>query len=330
MIATISLDDFDRHREDYRKMRLGIFNHQPSGVEANERDLNLFSSYFHERKFENITGEGILSFLSWLHEQRNNCAGSINRKEASIRSYFKYLRFSQVGGTDAFPIESLPRAREPYTGPLDALEPDEVVRLLGSIDRNSILGFRDFLLYTLLYRLGLRLGEALSITIEDIDFEKEILHIHGKGRRERKLPLLSDLLDLIEKWLLYRTKLCGADRLDALFISKKGNRLSARTAQDNLQKIVAKAAPFSIKKVTPHSLRHAFATHAIEGEQDLFVLKAIMGHSSTKSTEIYLHPSMRVLKKAVNNHIASQILNDLIKENIIVLRVHQARKTEGT
>ena len=324
MVATISLTDFDCLREDYHYLRLGIFNHQPSGVEANERDLNLFSSYFHDRNIDRITGEGVLSFLTYLREERDNHAGAINRKESSIRSYLRYLRFTQVDGADEFPIESLPRAREPYTGPKEALEPDEVVRLLGSIDKNSVLGFRNFFLYTLIYRLGLRLGEALSIDIKDIDFEKEILHIHGKGRRERKLPLLPDILELIDRWLLYRTRLCGADHLDALFISKKGNRLSARTAQDNLKKIVAKAGPFSIEKVTPHSLRHAFATHAIEGEQDIYVLKAIMGHASTKSTEIYLHPSMRVLRKAMNNHIASKILDDLIKENIVALRVHQA------
>ena len=323
MIATISLTDFDHFREDYRNLRLGIFNHQPSGVKGNEYDLNLFSDYFHEHNIKAITGEKILNSLAWLREERGNHAGAINRKEASIRSYFRYLRFVQIEGADFFPIESMPRAREPYTGPVKALEPDEVSRLLGSIDKNSILGFRDFFLYSMLYRLGLRIGEAISINIKDIDFEKEILNIHGKGRRERKLPLLSDLMDILEKWLIYRTKLCGANRLDALFISKKGNRLSIRTAQDNLQKIVTKAGPFSIEKVTPHSMRHAFATHAIEGEQDIYVLKAILGHASTKSTEIYLHPSMRVLRKAVNNHIASEILTDLIKAKNVVLRVHQ-------
>ena len=323
MIAAISLTNFDHHREDYHNLRLGIFNHQPSGVKGNEYDLNLFSNYFHEHNIKAITGEEILNSLAWLREERGNHAGAINRKEASIRSYFRYLRFVQIEGADSFPIESMPRAREPYTGPVKALEPDEVSRLLGSIDKNSVLGFRDFFLYSMLYRLGLRIGEAISINIKDIDFEKEILNIHGKGRRERKLPLLPDLMDILEKWLVYRTKLYGANHLDALCISKKGNRLSIRTAQDNFQKIVTKAGPFSIEKVTPHSLRHAFATHAIEGEQDIFVLKAIMGHASTKSTEIYLHPSMRVLRKAMNNHVASEILADLITAKNAALRVHQ-------
>jgi len=125
----------------------------------------------------------------------------------------------------------------------------------------------------MLYSLGLRIGEALSIKIEDIDFDNEILHILGKGRRKRKLPLTRNLLDMIKKWLLYRTQLSNAEKLHALFVSKKGNQLSPRTAQDNLKKIVEKAGPFSIEKVTPHSLRHAFATHAIEGGQDIIVLK---------------------------------------------------------
>jgi site-specific recombinase XerD len=323
MIAAISLTDFDHFRENYRNLRLGIFNHQPSGVKSNEYDLNLFSNYFHEHNIKAITGVAILNSLAWLREERGNHAGAINRKEASIRSYFRYLRFVQIEGADSFPIESMPRAREPYTGPVKALEPDEVSRLLVSIDKDSVLGFRDFFLYSMLYRLGLRIGEAISINIKDIDFEKEILNIHGKGRHERKLPLLPDLMDILEKWLVYRTRLYGANHLDALFISKKGNRLSVRTAQDNFQKIVTKASPFSIEKVTPHSLRHAFATHAIEGEQDIFVLKAILGHASTNSTEIYLHPSMRVLRKAVNNHIASEILADLITAKNVAIRVHQ-------
>jgi len=200
-----------------------------------------------------------------------------------------------------------------------------VIKLLNTVDQTSVLGFRDLTLYTVLYSLGLRISEALNINIEDIDTINEVVHIHGKGRKNRTLPLTKDLLEIINKWMVYRTYLINAATLHALFVSKKGNRLAVRTAQDNFKKIAGKAGPFSIEKVTPHSLRHAFATHAIEGEQDIFVLKAIMGHASTKSTEIYLHPSMKVLKKAINEHLASEILNDLIKGNILTLRVHQAR-----
>lgn len=323
MIATIGLNDFDNYQQDYHQLRLGLLDHQPSGVAANVRDLNLFSRYFHDNNQQDITGVSILGALTWFREERDNHAGAINRKESSLRSYLKYLKFNQISGTDRFPIENLPRAREPYNGPIEALEPEEVTRFLVGIDGNSVLGIRDLLLYTLLYRLGLRIGEAIAIDLHDIDFEKDILIIHGKGRRKRKLPLLPDLMELLDSWLSCRNRLFNADRLDALFVSKKGNRLSIRTAQDNMKKLVDKAEPFSIDKVTPHSLRHAFATHAIEGEQDLIVLKAIMGHASSKSTEIYVHPSMRVLKKAVNDHISAEILDELISGDQIAYRIHQ-------
>jgi len=214
--------------------------------------------------------------------------------------------------------------------PVEALEPQEVNRLLGRIDKGSVLGFRDFLLYSLLYRLGLRLGEALAIDLGDIDLEKQLLRVHGKGRRERTLPLVSDLPVLIEKWLVFRDKLCGAERLNALFISKKGNRLSARTAQDNFKKILAAAGPLSIAKVTPHSLRHAFASHALQDDTTdakLIVLKAVMGHALIKSTQRYVHPSMRILRKAVNDHPASEILDELINDDIVPIRIQQRRET---
>jgi len=115
-----------------------------------------------------------------------------------------------------------------------------------------ILKLHHSLLYSLLYRLGLRIGEALAIDLEGIDMKKQIITIHGKGRRQRVLPLLSDVAEMIQSWLLMRTKVFGAREQNALFVSKKGNRLFARTAQENLQKIVAQAGPFSIKKITPH------------------------------------------------------------------------------
>ncbi len=206
MNACISVSDFDLHLEDYHDLRINVLNHQPSGVEANKRDLNLFSNYLHTNDIKKITGDEMLNFIGWLRKERDNKAGSINRKESSIRSYFKYLRFSQVKGADAFPIESLPRAREPYSGPIEALTPEEVIKLLNSVDKDSVLGFRDFVLYTLLYSLGLRISEALNISIEDIDYENKVFHIHGKGRKKRALPLTEYLLEIINKWMIYRFK----------------------------------------------------------------------------------------------------------------------------
>jgi len=325
MKTAIHVNDYDAYIEDWLKMRIRTF-HQPSGVEGNRRDVAFFSRYLHEHNISHITGEVILEFIGWLRETRNNGAGAINRKISSIRSYIRHLQLRQVEGSEGFPIAYVPRALHPYCGPPQTLEPGEITNILNGIDKKSVLGFRDFLLYSMLYRLGLRLGEALGLNLEDVDLENQLITIHGKGRRQRKLPLVSDLPYLIEKWLYLRNKLWGAKTNQALFISKKGNRLCARTAQDNFQKIIAHAKPLSLKKVTPHSLRHAFASHAIEGNADLLVLKAILGHALMQTTELYVHPSMKVLRKAVNDHPASEILRDLIDENVVVLRIQQRNR----
>ena len=325
-MTILALHHFDQYRQQYLDERHQVFNHQRSGVAANQRDLNLFSRFCHQTGCHDISGDAILSFIGWLKHDRANSAGAINRKISSVRSYIKYLRFRQVQGADKLPVEYLSRARQPYTGPYQTLLAEEVKQLLSSIDCCSILGYRDYLLYSLLYRLGLRIGEALATNIEDIDMAKQIITIHGKGRRQRRLPLISDMAEMIHSWLSMRSKLFGAQEQNALFVSKKGNRLSARTAQENFQKIVAQAGPFSIKKITPHSLRHAFATHAIEGDADIVVLKAVMGHASIHSTQIYIHPSLDTLRKAVNDHISADILSDLIERGTVILRMQQEWK----
>jgi site-specific recombinase XerD len=328
-ITSFKVADFDRYIADYITITTNIFHYQPSGRAAVKCDLNLFSNFLKDKGYRHITGDTLLEFLTFARKERGNVSGTINRKISSIRNYIRHLRFRDVKGAHELPIESLGRAREPYAGPVNVLTPEEVRRLISGIDQNSVLGIRDHLLFRILYRLGLRLGEALAIDLDDIDFENEVLLIHGKGRRERTLPLVPDVADLIRGWLVYRKRLMRANRQKALFISKKGNRLAARTAQENFKKIVNGAGPLSMSKLTPHSLRHAFASHALEGDADLIVLKAVLGHARMKSTLIYLHPSMRLLRKAVNDHLASDILEGLFDQDIIPLRVHQKRRNES-
>jgi len=325
----ISRADIDRHLDEYLRIMVETFNHQPSGMEAVHRDLGLLSTYMHANGATRLTGDVLLQFVSHLRIERDNQPGSIKRKISSIRSYIRYLRFKQVDGAEGFPIESLARPRERYPGPVEALSPGEVTRLLEAFDRHSILGLRDFVLFTLIYRLGLRLGEAVAIDVSDLDLDQQVVTIHGKGRRERTLPLLADLVDLIHHWLLLRSRLYRAHKNNALFVSKKGNRLAARTAQESFQNVVAHSGPLSLTKVTPHSLRHAFASHALDGGADLLVLKTVLGHACLSSTEVYLHPSMKLLRKAVSDHPASEALQELISQEVIVLRVHQRRPRQA-
>lgn len=125
-MAILKLNHFDQYLEQYLIERHQVFNHQLSGVEANRRDLSLFSGYCHENNWDNIDGDAILTFIGWLKYERANSSGAINRKISSLRSYIKYLRFRQVDGAEELPVEYLSRARQAYTGPYQTLSAEEV------------------------------------------------------------------------------------------------------------------------------------------------------------------------------------------------------------
>jgi len=327
--AFVTVKDFKCLIASWCELRK-VMQHQPSSIEASRKDLAVFIHYCTIKKIRRITGLVLVNFYTYLRTKRNNCSGSINRKRSTLRCYFNHLRLHQVNGAAAFPIEHLPRARQPYSGPVTALEPKETIQLLNSIDRTSVIGLRDFTLFSLLYALGLRLGEGLGIRMCDIDWCRNMLTIHGKGRKIRTLPLTDKVRKLIKEWIFCRTALLNADKSEWLFLSRKGNCLSHRTAEEHFAEIVKKNGPFTLKKITPHALRHAFASHAIDGNaDDVLVVKAIMGHAQLRTTEMYLHPSKETLRKAVNDHLANDILVKLRASHRGVLRVNHRCVSSG-
>jgi site-specific recombinase XerD len=326
--ASVTVKDFKSLIESWCELRK-VMQHQPSSIEASRKDLTVFVRFCTLHKVRRITGLSLVKFFNYLHTTRKNCSGSINRKRSTLRCYFDHLRLHQIRGATAFPIEYLPRARQPYSGPITALEPKETITLLNSIDRTSVIGLRDFTLFSLLYALGLRLGEGLGIQMCDIDWCKNMLTIHGKGRKIRMLPLTDKVGKLIKEWIFCRAALLNADKNEWLFLSRKGNRLSHRTAEEHFADTVKKSGPFTMKKITPHSLRHAFASHAVDGDADVLVVKAIMGHAQLRTTEMYLHPSKETLKKAVNNHLANDMLEKLRASHRGVLRINHRLVSSG-
>ncbi len=321
----VSTRDIKSNLKPWLAMRLRM-NHRQSGVDSNERDIRVFTDFLDRRRIQSVNGTSLLRFITYLKDERTNCGGSINRKLSSLRSFFRHLRFVQVDGAQQFPIRELPRARDPYSGPMVALEPDEVKRLFGSMEIDTTLGYRNMLIYSLMYRLGLRISEVSGLNVADVNLDENLITIHGKGAKTRVLPLVDGLVAQLKTWLRKRAKLLNADTLEALFISRKGKRIANRTIQENFKKCLSPLGKLSLDKVTPHSLRHAFASHAIEGECNLVVLKHIMGHSCISSTQIYLHPSMGMLRKAMNDHLASEVVGNLIDNGVGSASLNNTRR----
>lgn len=308
----IKIGVYRKHLDHYTEKVLVQLSHQPSGIKTVRYDLDIFIDYLEAKKIRRINMDTILEFIPYLRETRDNCDESVNRKLSSVKTYLRYLGGKSERGTAVLPLDHMPRVLTPYSGPLKALRPSEVLCIFETIDRQTILGVRDYLFFSLLYRLGLRIGEATAINCCDIDFDQNTLVIHGKGRRERTLPLIGNLPSLLQEWLLHRQYVKNSDDLEALFVSKKGNRLSQRVAQEKFKAIQTAAGAFSLKKVTPHSLRHAFATHWMESSLDMVVLQAVMGHAKRESTERYVHPSIETQRTSAQEHLGNELLESFI------------------
>ena len=306
---SVTRKDYTDHLELFTEQLVEVFNHQESGVKAQHCDLRLFETFLIENEITHIDTNTILQFIVYVRKERKNSPESTNRKLSSIKTYLRYLRFSSVQGAFDIKTDDIKCVRSAYQGPLQTLNHKDIKLIFEQIDMDSRMGFRDFVIVSLMYRLGLRVGEVHRLSLDDINMEDELITVHGKGKKMRVLPLVDDMPELIAKAIVIQNSWYGANRNDALFLSRKGHRLGIRTIQENFKKLVKAAGELSIQKVTPHTLRHAFASHVMEKEgADLIVLKAIMGHKYLSTLEIYMHPSIEAQRRAVNDHIANEVL----------------------
>lgn len=253
-------------------------------IEAYERDLRQATIFFGEDT--DIRALDTLSVISWVRSLSSQriTGRSIGRKLSALRGLFQEALNQRL-------IESNPatNVRAPKAGKHlpNTLSPDAMQRLLDSpIDPNDIEAIRDQAIYELLYSSGLRLAEALGLTISDVYGIPEELRILGKGNKERIVPVGKKARDALSLWVEQRSEWDRA-QTDRLFITKKGQSVSPRTIQRRLD-LRAKAAGLD-QHVHPHALRHSAATHLLESSGDLRVIQEFLGHQSLTTTQIYTH-----------------------------------------
>ncbi|MDW7680625.1 MAG: tyrosine-type recombinase/integrase, partial [bacterium] len=266
---------------DYRKT---IYEVSDQTVRSNYIDIRLFKEFFDMKQYDLIDGKSVMDFQYYLKQQRLNCGSSINRKIFTLRSYSKYLKLEQVPNVDTLPFYDVLKCRQGYKTRANALTKEQVKNIFKSIDRDSCLSIRDYAVYALMYKLGLRVGEVHQLNLENIDFDSRKIAVLGKGNKRRSLHLDDEMTAILTQWLAVRKKFLNYDIKNALFISKKGNRLATRTMEDNFKKIIETLnlnVPF---KVTCHTLRHSFASHLNDEEVDVLVIQDLLGHSTPTTT----------------------------------------------
>lgn len=261
----------------------------PATVRAYQEDLKDYFSFlqttYHINEASEITREEILAFQAELY-RRGLAASTIARRTSTIKGYHKFLVRENFLSRDPAQMVGIPQKSEKLP---DVLSIDQVNALLDGMPFTTPLEIRDATILEVLYGCGLRVSELVGLDLDRVRFDEGILRVLGKGSKERLVPFSGMAVQRVQTYLQesrpYLT--CSkAQPVPALFLNARGGRLS----RQSVHKMVEKAGlRIGIKNLHPHTLRHSFATHLLEGGADLRAIQEMLGHSDISTTQIYTH-----------------------------------------
>lgn len=277
---------------EYLTVELGL---SANTRQAYERDLRLFCKtlgFKNSDALVNVSREQITGYMTQLKE-KGLAAATIARKMAAIKAFYRFM--TAEGYMDANPAEVVEAGTKGIKLPR-VLSEDEVVRLLNQPDITSAEGFRDRTMLEVLYATGMRVSELINLTLERVDLNMKYIIAFGKGSKERIVPLGSVAAEFLQQYLeKVRPKLTHAGRnTNIVFLAFGGHEL---TRQRFWQIIRAYGRKANINKaLTPHILRHSFATHLLDNGADLRSVQELLGHSDISTTQIYTHLTNKRLR----------------------------------
>jgi integrase/recombinase XerC len=265
-------------------------NASPHTCRAYQRDLEGFENFLKSSgmylspagdvRLEQVDRLTIRKYLGFLH--RKNKKSSIARKISTLRSFFRYLVREQLVTSNPAKSVATPKVEKPLP---TALTVDEAFRLMESPVKGKAV--RDRAILELLYSSGLRVGELVALNPNHLDLDLGIVRVMGKGRKERLVPVGLKAVEALKSYLKERGTLNGEK---PLFVNPSGGRLTARSVGRLVKKYTRRSGIF--RKVSPHSLRHTFATHLLDAGADIREIQEMLGHASLSTTQRYTHLSM--------------------------------------
>jgi len=320
----VASDTFFRHIDEFFNYRQDIYEISPQTVKSNRVDLNLFKNFICSQNLRTIDGPAIIDFQYYLKKQRQNCGASINRKIFTLRSYGNFFKLYNLPCADALPFYDVLKIRSGYRKRPSAITPQQINLLFKAMDTHTILGVRDYAVYALMYQLGLRVGEVHSLNLANLDIKNKKISVIGKGKKPRTLHMNDELIEILCQYLALRVQFYNSWLTPSLFVSKKGNRLAIRTMEDNLKKIL-RYTPFEVPfNITCHTMRHSMASHLNDNDVDILIIQSILGHSSTRSTEPYIHPSHDSIREAMEKLPGIKYVKELIRKGELNLRFQKS------
>lgn len=266
--------------------------YSPATVRAYATDLAQFELFLGTRgkgleRFEAIARPDATAFLAELHRLRQK-KSSMARKLSTLRSFFGYLIRSRLLAAD--PLSGLKNPRLDQRHPR-ALNVDQAVAVMDAEAAPGPEGVRDMALAELLYGSGLRVSEALSLTVDDVRADRGFVRVRGKGGKERLAPLSAMAVERLRGYLDWRDQFSRDEQEQALFLGVRGGPLQRREAARIIEKLAGRAGV--AQRVHPHMLRHSFATHLLQAGADLRSVQEMLGHARLSTTERYTHLDLK-------------------------------------
>ncbi|WP_274364438.1 site-specific tyrosine recombinase XerD [Paenibacillus thermotolerans] len=265
-------------------------------LEAYERDLTLFIEYLENagvKSFEESTSAHALHFLS-ADKLSGKASATLSRRLVSIKALYRFLVSEKIISVNPTASFASPKPQKKLPGVMTA---DDVERLLAAPDARTPAGMRDRAMLELLYASGMRVSELLSLDLGSVHTGMGFVKALGKGSKERIIPIGRMAVSALNDYILYaRGKLLKGPRAeDALFLSHVGKRMTRQGFWKLIKKYASEAG--IVVEITPHTLRHSFATHLLEGGADLRAVQEMLGHADISTTQIYTHVAKSRLKE---------------------------------
>ncbi len=269
-------------------------------LDSYRSDLEQFSSWLKKNNLTYIktSKKEILSYLSFLF-QKGLGSKTVARKLSSLKSFFRYLVFKSIISIDPSSEVETPKLLKSIP---KSISEKEVEALLAAPDEKTDIGLRDKTMIETLYSCGLRISELTNLELLNLNLRQGVIRVIGKGQKERLVPMGDQLISLLELYISSsRNSLLNKRNSDFLFLSTRGQRMTRQSFWHRI-KHYCLASGFESDKISPHVLRHAFATHLLNNGADLRVVQLLLGHSDLNTTQIYTEVARQRLKRLHTEH----------------------------
>lgn len=267
-------------------------NYSTMTINSYESDLKIFRDFLVLRNYNylNMSKDMIMEYLKYLDNLKYQNK-SISRMLSSIRSFYNYLEEVKVINNNVFLSIRNPKVSKKLPNYLSIVE---IENILDSIKEDNNKDIRDKCLFELMYSTGLRVSEVSNIKIKDIDLKEKSIRVLGKGSKERIVYFGDVCLNYIDKYLSIRNELIKNSDIEYLFINDNGEKLSRQSIEYIINKLMKKS--LINHKMSPHTLRHTYATHLLDNGADLRSVQELLGHDNLNTTEVYTHVSKEYLR----------------------------------